>query len=95
MKILLFVLVMTVSSVATARGMMDDLDTNDDKKVTKEEFSTHRAKLFAEIDTDKNGAISKDEFVNGSQSKFTKKDKNGDGVIDDADKPKRKAKQKQ
>lgn len=42
--------------------MLDELDTNKDKKLTQEEIDAARAALLTEGDADKNGQLSLDEY---------------------------------
>lgn len=42
--------------------MLEKIDTDNDGKISKQEWQAHHDERFAELDADKDGAISQDEF---------------------------------
>ena len=74
----------------TQHKMLKQFDTDQDGKISREEFAAKRAKGFERIDTDKNGTVSLDEMKARCKNerctqmiakKFAKLDKNNDGNI--------------
>lgn len=77
-------------SAAPPHKMLKQFDTDQDGKISREEFATKRAKGFERIDTDKNGSLSVEEMKARCKNerctqmvakRFAKLDKNNDGGI--------------
>ena len=60
---------------------LENLDTNKDGNVSKDEFMVKPAEHFSKIDTNGDGTISKEEFMVKPTEHFSKMDTNGDGTI--------------
>ena len=83
------------------RDILTNADINGDGRVTRREYDTHRADIFARLDRNGNGVVSREDAprIRFAQRKFTEKleqvlamaDKNGDGRLSRAewDKPER------
>lgn len=73
-----------------AHRMLKQFDTDQDGKVSREEFAAKRASGFERVDTDKNGTLSLDEMKARCKNercgqmvakRFAKLDKNNDGSV--------------
>ncbi len=72
------------ASTAAFKAKFAKADTNNDGKVTRQEFGYSMIEeAFRMFDTNKNGVITLEEFVasGGSPESFKKIDRNGNGVI--------------
>lgn len=78
------------SGAAPPHKMLKQFDTDQDGKISREEFATKRAKGFERVDTDKSGGLSLDEMKARCKNerctqmvtkRFAKLDKNNDGNI--------------
>ena len=63
-----------------------------DEKIekTREKKLKRAKKRFGVMDKDENGGISFEEYQVSGQKKFSRHDTNGDGVVSESDRPKRK-----
>lgn len=61
------------------------MDTNNDKQVSRDEFSTAMMKRFETVDANHDGNVTPDEIANAvkehAQTVFSRLDKNGDGKL--------------
>lgn len=75
------------ASVYANEVSFDDMDTNGDGKVTKDEFhgSMADAGTYSNYDTDGDGYLSEDEFseTNFDDASYGDWDANSDGLLDD------------
>lgn len=77
------------------RNLLVDSDANGDGKVTRREYDTHRADVFAKLDRNNNNVVSEEDAprIRIAKRKFTSKleqvlavaDKNGDGMLSRAE----------
>ncbi len=66
------------------RKMLESIDTDKDKKISKQEWQAFHDKRFAEIDKDGDGFLTKDEFK-AQRKAMKKKHKKGKKDHDDHD----------
>ncbi|QIE45279.1 calcium-binding protein [Pseudohalocynthiibacter aestuariivivens] len=71
------------------RHSFEEIDTNADGQITREEIAAHRADRFAAVDTDGDGALSEAELTAQAEARTARRvarmikrhDANGDGVL--------------
>ncbi|MEO0398986.1 MAG: EF-hand domain-containing protein [Pseudomonadota bacterium] len=82
-----------LADAARTRGQ--EADADNDGYVTREEMEAHREAKRAEMrekrfpDQNDDGVVSRTEFEDAAAARFAELDKNGDGVLTEDEKPKR------
>ncbi len=62
----------------------------DGEGMMKHRRSGRHAEMMKKMDKDGNGSVSKAEFIASAEERFAKMDRNGDGKLDQDDRPQRK-----
>ena len=84
--IVLAVMFMSLGNTAYATPMgLRNMDTNDDGKITRQEFTAKIDQHFAKMDKNNDGVIQHQELKTFHAAKFEKMDRDNNGYLDKKD----------
>ena len=88
--IILAVMIISLGNSAYANPMgLRNMDTNNDGKITRHEFTAKIDQHFAKIDRNNDGVIKLKELKTFHATKFDKMDRDNNGYLDKKDRPTR------